>query len=240
MKKLISTLKIATLLFFAGSMTAQDYANRAFTSSLFIVDEYVKRQDGNMNYDDEDSYTGTPFNHPSYLLGNVYNGDELLANDVALRYNAVADEMEIKESLVSPDEDARVLTKSPDIYVKIMDDIYVFVPYMGGVEGGGYFQVMYEGTKVDLFKKLKKDFTPEKKATSSITRDIPAKFTDDITYYLADKDGKFYELPNSRRKKLKVFAKKEDDMKDYVNDNDLDLNEEKDLMRAVKHFDSEM
>lgn len=240
--KQFSTLTILVfVLFFSGSLIAQtDYDNRAFTSGLFQVDEYIKRQNKDVDFLDTDSYTGTPYNHPSYLMGNVYQNNELLANDVALRYNAVADEMEIKESLASPDEEAKVLTKSPEIFVKIMEDIYIFAPYKGGVEGGGYFQVLHEGAKVDLYKKLNKRFKAEKKSNNSLTRDLPAKFTDDITYFLATKDGKFYEMPSSRNKKLKVFGNKKDVIKDYVKDNRLDLNNEKDLLKAVKYYDENM
>ncbi|HIB47740.1 MAG TPA: hypothetical protein EYN07_06115 [Flavobacteriaceae bacterium] len=235
MKTLFSVLKLSLILLFCGNVIAQ--VDNQFASDLYMVDEFIKRQDKFVDYMDTASYTGTPYNNESFLLGNVYNGKELLANDVALRYNAVADEIEIKESLTSPDEDARLLTKSPEIYVKIMGDIYIFAPYKGGVEGGGYFQVLYEGNKIDLYKKLEKDFTPEKISNNSITRDVKASFSDEITYYLADKDGKFYELPKSRNKKLKVFGKKKDEIKAYVRENGLDLNTEKDLLRTTKHYD---
>ncbi len=236
-----SIFTLLAILFFSGSMISQTgYDNRAFTAGMFQVDEFIKRENKDVDFLETESYTGTPYNHPSYLMGNVYQNNELLATSVALRYNAVADEMEIKESLASPDEEAKVLTKSPEIFVKIMEDIYIFAPYKGGVEGGGYFQVLYEGNGVDLYKKMKKDFKPEKKASSSITTDTPAKFTDDITYFLATKDGKFYEMPSSRNKKLNVFGSKKDGMKSFVKENRLDLNEEKDLLRAVKHYDGKM
>lgn len=241
MKKSFPILKICFVLFFCGSVTAQsNYDTNFFTSSLFQVDEFIKRQDKFVDYEDKKSYTGTPYNNDSFLLGNVYQNKELLATNVALRYNAVADEMEIKESLTSSDDDARVLTKSPEIFVKILQDIYIFAPYKGGVEGGGYFHVLHEGNKIDLYKKLKKDFTPEKKATTSITRDVPAKFSDDITYYLASKDGKFFELPKSRGKKLKVFGKNKNDIKKYAQDKRLDINQEKDLLKIVKYYDTQL
>lgn len=233
-----SSLIVAMLV--CGSMFAQEYANRQFTSGLFQVDEFIKRENKDINFKDTDSYTGTPYNHPSYLPGNVYKENEIWFSDVALRYNAVADEVEIKQSLTTSDDEAKVLTKSPDVFVKIADVIYVFVPFKGGIEGGGYFEVVYEGTKVSLFKKLQKDFRPEKKATTSITVDIPAKFSDEITYFLADRSGKFYEMPKSKNKKLKVFGKYKDDVKDFVKDNNIDLNEERGLMRAVKFYDSEL
>jgi hypothetical protein len=218
---------------------AQDgITNRKFINEVYQIDEHIKRQDKGVNYDDTDTYSGTPYNHPSYLPGNVYKDNELLATEVALRYNAMADEMEIKESLTTPDEQAKVLTKSPDIFVKINSDIYVFVPYKGGIEGGGYFHVLHEGSKYDLFKKPSKKFTPEKKASSSITRDTPANFSDRPVYYIVTKDGKFYELPSTRSKKLKVFAENKDLIKDYVKEMDLDINEENDLIKIIQYYDS--
>jgi len=154
-------------------------------------------------------------------------------------YNAVADELEVKESLATPDNEVKLLTKDPDIYVKIANDIFVFVPYDGGVEGGGYFQVLFEGNKYDLFKKLIKDFTPEKKASSSmITNSTPAKFTDKPVYYIVTKEGKFYELPKSKSKKLKVFGPNKDLIKKYVNDKGFDLNEEADLKKVIVYYDT--
>ncbi|MEM7086441.1 MAG: hypothetical protein AAF489_09675 [Bacteroidota bacterium] len=239
MRKLIL---VAAVLCMPLSVTAQGfdgvYGNRQFTNDLYQMDEYIKRQNKGIDFDDTDSYIGTPYNHPSYLSGNVYKNDELWATNVALRYNAIADEMEIKESLTTDDSQAKVLTKSPDVYVKIVNDIYIFAPYKGGVEGGGYFQILFEGTKIGLFKKPKKSFTKAKKATTSITRDLPASFKDKPVYYIVDKNGKYFELPSSRSKKLKVFGKNKDAIKDYVRKNQLDLNNEKDLLRVIKHFDT--
>ncbi len=235
MKKLFIIAILAIL--GVNQLVAQGYYQRQFTSDLFILDEYIKRQNKGIDFKDTKSYIGTPYNNPSYLTGNVYRKNELLATGVALRYNAIADEMEIKESISFDDEEAKVLTKSPDIFVKIVDDIFVFVPYQGGVEGGGYFEVLFEGKKVDLFKKHVKSFSKGKKATSSITRDVPAKFVDKPVYYIVLKNGKFYELPSSRSKKIRVFGEHQDAMKEYVNRKKLDLNDEADLKKAVMYFD---
>ncbi|MDX1461622.1 MAG: hypothetical protein R3359_01095 [Marinirhabdus sp.] len=222
----------------AAPVSGQEEANRRFVSSLFQLDEYIKRQDKFVDYTETDSYIGTPYNNPEYLLGSVYQDTKLLARNVALRYNAIADEIEVKEKLSTSTENARPLTKSPDIFVKIQDVIFVFVPYQGGIEGGGYFQVLYEGPKVDVFKKLHKKFIPAKPARTSITRGVKAQFIDKPVYYLVTKNGKFYELPSSRNKKLNVFGKNKEVMSDFVRENKLDLNVEKDLVAAIVYFNS--
>jgi len=233
---------IVAVLIIAINTTAQTfdgaYRTRQFTNDLYQMDEYIKRQNLGIDFENIESYTGTPYNNPNYLMGNVYKNDELWANDIALRYNAMADEIEIKESLATDDAEAKVLTKSPDVFVKIINDIYIFAPYKGGIEEGGYFMVLFEGDKIGLLKKPKKKFTPEKKANTSITRDLPASFIDKPVYYIVDKSGKYYELPSSRSKKLKVFGSNKDAIKRYVAQNDLDLNIEKDLLRVIKYYDT--
>jgi len=236
MKKVIVPLII--LLLSLQAVTAQGFDSKRFLADVFQVDEYIKRNNRGISYADTDSYRGTPYNNPSYLNGNIYKGGELLATNVALRFNAFEDEMEVKESLATPDAQAKVLTKDPDIYVKIMNDIFVFVAYDGGVEGGGYFQVLQEGNKIDLFKKMKKEFVPEKKSTSSITPGFPAQFKDEPIYYIVDNKGKFFELPSSKRKMLKVFGSNKDLVKDYIKDKDLDVGDEEDLKRLIKYYDS--
>lgn len=234
MKKLILLFIIGTLAL--PTMYAQLEGNR-IVSDLLILDEYIKRQNKGINFNDTQTYTGTPYNHPSFLNGSIYKEGKLLADNIAIRYNAIADEMEVKENIAVSDDEAKVLTKSQDIFVKIMSDIFVFVPYQGGIEEGGYFEVLYEGPQIDFYKKHIKDFDEAKKASSTLTRDVLASFKDEPVFYLVTKAGKFYEFPKSRNRKLKVFGDKEKEMKKWVKSNQLDLNEEQDLMRAVKHFE---
>jgi hypothetical protein len=236
MKLFIITL--SALILTPAIMLGQ-FWDRQFQSDLLQMDEYIKRNDRDIDFTDTESYSGTPYNNPSYLPGTVYKGDEVYVSDVALRYNAVADEMEIKKTIAASDEDARVLTKSPDIFVKILDDIFVFVPYQGGVEDGGYFQVLFEGQNLDLYKKHIKDFTPAKPATTSITRPVPAKFDDEPVYYLVDKQGKFYELPSNQNRMMKVFGENRNMMKDYAKENSIDIRKEDHLKRLIMYYDRE-
>ncbi|MFK5983697.1 MAG: hypothetical protein QM499_12355 [Flavobacteriaceae bacterium] len=236
-------IKLVVLLFVAlfintPKVNAQNYnMGRQITNTALSLDQYIKRFDNGVDYNDVKSYKGTPYNTPNYLPGNIYEKTTLLASDVALRYNAVADEMEVKESMATPDEEAKVLTKSVDIYVKINGNIFIFAPYQGGVEEGGYFQVLFEGTQYNFYKKLIKKFTPAKAATTSITTDTPAIFQDKPVYYIVTKAGRYYEFPSSKSKKIKVFGEQKDAIKKYVKENDLDLNVEKDLKKTIIYFD---
>ncbi|MCF6308538.1 MAG: hypothetical protein L3J09_11370 [Flavobacteriaceae bacterium] len=240
MKNLIklTILLVAVLIVDSPKINAQNYyMARQITNTALSLDQFITRFDNGVDLNDVKSYKGTPYNTPNYLIGNIYENSTLLANDVALRYNAVSDEIEVKESITTPDEEAKVLTKSIDIYVKINGDIFIFAPYQGGVEGGGYFQVLFEGTQYSFYKKIIKKFTPAKKASTSITTDTPAMFQDKPVYYIVTKKGRYYEFPSSKSKKIKVFGEQKDAIKKYVKEKGLDLNKEKDLKKAVIYFD---
>ena len=86
-----------------------------------------------------------------------------------------ADEIEVKESLSDADKDARPLTKSPDMYVKNRGRHFLFLFHLMVVlKMVVIFHVMYEGQKVDLYKKFAKEFTEEREASSSIVRNYPS------------------------------------------------------------------
>lgn len=233
-------LKILVLLaVVVMSFTAvAQFQTRQSINELYLADSYIKRQANGISYSNPDEYKGTPYNFPDYQIGNVYKGNALFATEVALRYNAVADELEVKESLATPNEDARVLPKDPEIFVKIGDDIFVFVPFEGKIEEGGYFHVMFEGKKLDLYKKIIKKVIPGKKASNSLTKDVPTEFRDKSQYFLVTKNGRFYQLPDTKARKFDIFGANKEIVMKYVDDNDLDVDKDDDLLKIVMYYDS--
>ena len=177
-------------------------------------------------------YDGTPYYQESFLLGNVFLENELLLSNAALRYNAIADEIEYKDSLNDEDEDAKALVKSKEIYATIMKDTYVFIP------AKGYFIVIFDGSNFSLLKKVTKKYFPAKEAKNNYETPTIAKFSDRVAYHIYTKNGEMYELPNSKSKKLKAFGNSEKIVKDYIKKNDLDLNKEKDLKKVILYLDT--
>ena len=173
--------------------------------------------------------------NPNFLSGKIFEDDKLIKDDVLMRYNAYADEIEIKKR--ESDESYGALIKSPDIFVKILNDIYVFVPYEGSNEKGGYFNVLSDGKIYDLYKKTKAVFRAPQKAQTSYQRDTPPSFPKVVTYYLV-KNGTFYEMPNSKSKILKMMDSKKSEMKKYIKENAIDLDKEADLIKTIAYFDS--
>ncbi|MGO3181360.1 MAG: hypothetical protein ACTIJ9_00865 [Aequorivita sp.] len=173
--------------------------------------------------------------NPEFVEGNIYQGENLIKSEVPMRYNAYADEIEIKKSPY--DENYSALTKNPDIFVKMGNDLYLFVPFEGSNAKGGYFNVLNDGKTYDLYKKVTSTYNEPKKAQTTYGRDTPPGFSKSVVYYLVE-DGSFMEMPNRKSKILKMMNEKKSEMKTFIKENKLDLDKEGDLIKAVKHFDS--
>ena len=171
----------------------------------------------------------------NFITGNIYQGDQLIKSGVPMRFNAYGDEIEIKQK--PSDQAYSALVKDPSIYVKMGMDLYLLVPLKGSNEKGGYFNVLYDGTTYDLYKKTKAIFREGQKAKSTYGRDTPPSFIKTTTYYLVE-DGRFLEMPNSKNKILKMMDSKGSEMKAFIKKNRLDLDKEADLINAITHFDS--
>lgn len=181
---------------------------------------------------------GSPYATEEFMPGVIYQGKEVAQPSVQLRYNIHADEVEIKGRNNDGGETYSALIKDPDIYVKIFNDLYIFVPFEGSVEKGGYFNIITEGEHYDLYKKTTSSYSPPATAKTTYERDRRATFTQTDTYYLVSKTGDFYELPDSKSKILKVMSKKEKEIKNYIKDQDLDFDKEADLEKLVTYFNS--
>ncbi|MFT4699088.1 MAG: hypothetical protein ACI9SJ_002250 [Flavobacteriaceae bacterium] len=203
-----------------------------------VMFEHITRN--NLNLDYLDVYEGTPYNNPNFLIGDIYINNENTAPNTSLRYNIYADEMEVKEYPNDEESDLKALTKSPDIYVTIINDKFVYIAKTEGIPEGGYFLELQKGKNVMLYKKLIKKYYPEKKAKTSFERDIPANFKDKPLYYIMSKDGKMNEVPSSKSKTIKMLSELNKGIKSYIKTNKIDITEEKGLIKAFRYCDTNM
>jgi hypothetical protein len=205
----------------SGEETVRYFSNRP-------IKKYSKAQ----------NYTGSPYENEKFVLGNVYSGDKLLASNVALRYNAQRDELEVKSNLTSSDNTARVVIRSKDIYVKILDKTIVFVSNKENLRLPGYFILEFEGNNYTLYKKIKKQFVTGSEAATSITRAIPPTYKEKQIFFLEENSkAVITEFPSSKKGKLGVFGDSKKAMKKYASENKLNINKDYALIKLVKHFD---
>lgn len=199
--------------------------------------EYAGRHGSDNSYLEEE-YTGTPYNNPIFLLGTIYEDNKAIVSNYALRYNAMADEIEVKETLYIEDDEAKTLTKSPELYVKIMEEMFVFVSNEQSQIDSGYFKVLHVGNTHNLYKKVTKKYFPAKKAQNSFEKDVLANFADRSSYYLVSSNGKFEKFEKSKNKRLKLFGDKQDEIKKYIKKGRLDITEAEDLLKIVRYYDT--
>lgn len=173
--------------------------------------------------------------NPNFLEGSIFQGEKLARSSVPMRYNAFADEIEIKKN--PTDKTYGALIKDPDVFVKLGQDLYVFIPFQGSNEKGGYFNVLSDGKTYDLYKKTTSIFQEPKKAETSYRKDTPPSFIKSVKYYLVE-NGTFLEMPSSKSKVLKMMDSKKSEIKSYIKTNRLDLDKEEDLIKIVSYFDS--
>ena len=229
MKKIINSTLI--VIYFACSVGFAQNRKTQFATEVFVYSADV--YDTRNLYDPAtpENYDGTPYYVNDFLLGDVYLENEMILSNGALRYNAVADEIEYKESLNDDDESAKALVKSKDIYAKIMNDTFVFIPSQG------YYLVIFDGNNLSLLKKVTKKYYPPKKAQNNYERSTLARFEDRFIYTIYTKNGNTLELPRSKSKKLKAFGDDEKIVKSYTKEQNLDLNNEKDIKKLTQYLD---
>lgn len=179
---------------------------------------------------------GSPYSNEDFLQGKIFKNDELVKTNVAMRYNLFSDEIEIKK--YKNDETYGALLRDPDVFVKIFNDIYVFIPFEGSNEKGHYFKVSTEGKNFNLYTKESVVYKPPYFAKSNYEISRPAEWSKEVTYYLASTKGELYELPNSKSKIIKAMGSKSSEIKSFIKKNRLDLDAEDDLVKLVDYYNS--
>lgn len=181
---------------------------------------------------------GSPYINEEFLLGEIYTENEIIFNNLQLRYNALSDEIEIKNSEINNKVNYGALKRESNKYIKILNKVYVFVPFENSISQGHYFEILSPQKSFDLYKKTTVKFYQPVEAVTSYDKSKPAEFKQTHTYYLVDKKGSFYELPAKKGKLFKVLSNENKKVKDFAKKNNLKLDNEKDLIRLISYYNS--
>jgi len=231
--KNVLALVLFSLLMFTSSISVAQMDTEEKESTTYFTNKAITI---NAN---ERNFTGSAYENEDFVSGYVFKNGKTLASNVALRYNAKRDEIEVKRKVSSSNESARVLVKNDDIYIKILNKVFVYSPVREGIAKAGYFMVLHDGTNYSLYKKLTKKFLEGREAINSITRDTPPAFQNKEVYYLVNKvDGSFTAFPKSKKGKLKIFDSNKKEVKAFVKENRLNIKKDYDLAKLVKYYDT--
>lgn len=184
------------------------------------------------------AYTGSPYADKAFQNGNIYRDGTLLASNVAIRYNVLRDEFEIKKSINTSNYDAKVLRKSEDIYVRIANKLYVFIEKVPDQKKGGYFEVLHEGDKLSLYKKVTKEFIEGKKAINSVAPDILPQYKEKEALFLINSNKELVKMPRSRNGKIASFSEHKKEVKQFIRDEKLNVNKSYDLVKLLTFYNS--
>ena len=230
MKKVLALAAFVALLT-STNLTAQNAPDDQ-SSAQYITNSPIRA------YPTVERISGSPYENKEFVLGNILIDGKIVRNNVAIRYNALRDEMEIKNRLDDHNRTGRVLSKNTAVYVKILNKTYIYSISKNDVPAG-YFLALHEGEKFDLYKKTYKEYVDGAESMTGVTRGIPAMYKEKESYFLLNKeDGSLQELPKSRNGKLGLFKDKKKQMKSYANENRLNVNKEFALIKLLKYYDT--
>ncbi|MEX0995720.1 MAG: hypothetical protein WDZ45_01575 [Flavobacteriaceae bacterium] len=227
-------LYLFTALLITTPLFAQQYTeneNQNNTSSTQNLENYTSRA---TRYVDENT-NGSPFLKESFEIGSILNESGVLVSNVLLRYNAFHDEFQVKQNINDGDDKIQAVRKSTDFFIKTGDEIYTYLLPSDGI--GGYYNILVEGDKVNLFKKSSKKFIEGVQSVNMMTGNHPNRLIDESSYYVVNSKGEVTELPNSKNKRLQAIAgDKRNELKKYAKSKDLNPKKEEDLIKLVEYF----
>ncbi|MDC8005782.1 hypothetical protein POV27_17145 [Aureisphaera galaxeae] len=208
--------------------TAEVTSNSNYTrmSSVYVVGA------ANENIDDSEDVKGSAYLYPNYKLGSILRNDEVVTQNVAIKYNVYNDLFKGKINMTAPEEQAHQIIKSKEYKIRIGNELFM----LG--DDNTYYQVLYWGDKGSILKKHSKTYYESVQATTSLTRTSPARYKDKHIYVMIDASGNYKEVPSSKKKFLKLFGAQQDDVKKFVKDNKISLSKDEGLAKVFEYYNS--
>lgn len=169
----------------------------------------------------------------------VYFGKPL-EEQVYLRYNAFADEMEMSLNSFATSTD-QALIKNSKISCIINKQVYKYLPLKNGNEflgRAGYVQEIHKGNRYSLYLRKRKVFREGKKARTSLERSFPPRFIDETEWYLQKGEGAL-EFFKPTKKYLKFhFKTNQKRLESFLKNNKGDLKNIETIKDLISYMDS--
>lgn len=218
----------------SGGGAAQGATAGAIASLLGPISDANEKR--NINWEE---FQGSPYVSDDFKPTQLFYKDEKMGN-IFYRYNALNEEIEIKESLMQ--QGVRGLSRDKNI--RIYRDgrpmsFQTFIDRKGNTLNG-YLTQLYDGETYDLYRRTHVKYTEGSKAANSFVKATPSRFTHFEEYYLQKKGidrideflpkkSGLYQLEPSKKESLKALFKEQK----------LDLDKEEDLIQILQHLDGQ-
>lgn len=176
---------------------------------------------------------GEPYFQEMFSNGDLMYKDSLNLGKYLMRYNAFADEMEVKNA-----QSTNVINKADYIRVILNGEKYVPLNYKedkGSIKKG-FFIEKAKGLHGSLFLKKYKTVKQGQEAKTSFHKSIPPMFVDHEAYFLKFGENHPLKVKLKKNKIFNAFPDKTDVLKKFAAQQNLNLETESGLISLVEHY----
>lgn len=223
----------------ASNLSSGGDTNAGVSAQISMLLGPATQRDGKRkkNYD---SFQGSPYVADVFLPSTLFYKDENLGT-IFYRHNALNEEIEIKKSNIE-EEGERGLARDKDISILVNGKKMSFKTFVTSKKRtlNGYLITLKEGKKYDLYKRTHVKYTEAQAAANSFTKAVPARFAQFTEYYF-QKEGvnRMDEIPARNGKLLKLLDNdSKSKLKTFIKENDLNIKNETDLIKAFEFLNS--
>ncbi|MBC2839611.1 hypothetical protein [Robiginitalea sp. SC105] len=186
---------------------------------------------------------GTPYIEDDFKPCEIFFGDEKIGK-FFYRHNALNDEIEIKDSQVAGEEVSSLATMRQLTLIDLENGNELsLMTYENKKDQmrNGYLYRLKDGDKYSLLFKKNVKFTQGTQPVNSLVRPTPNKFSLFIEYYYFTPDGKVAQyLPTRKNRFIRSFDKSlQDKLKEFIDEQDINLNQEEDLVRVFSFLNKQ-
>ena len=182
--------------------------------------------------------SGSPYFDKKFKTAQIGYFEEILKDNIYLRYNAFSDEMEMaKSESQTSSEDA--LIKNKKVTCIINGYTYKYLAFINDDElpAVGYLKELYKGNKFSLYIRETKEYKEGVKAKSSLERSFPARFVDKTEYYIGIENGSLKHTKLSKKQIINTLSSYEQEIKSFINLNKVKLRNSSDIIKLFNFLE---
>ncbi|NND14807.1 MAG: hypothetical protein HKN89_00610 [Eudoraea sp.] len=199
----------------------------------------ISEADQKRSYEYE-QFRGSPYVSNNFAGTTLYYKEDLIG-DIYYRFNSLNQEIEIKTTN-SSDEGIRSLGRDKGISIVIDGRPMSFKTFIDKTNRttNGYLVTLEDTGKYKLYKRYHATFQEGLKASNSFAKDVPAKFTQYIEYYIEQEGANRVDYIKLNKGSVlrTVSSEKRNALKEYIKDNELNLRNEVDLVKVIQFLNS--
>lgn len=175
---------------------------------------------------------GSPFIYDNWLLASLKMTDDRVADSIYIRLNAFENKVHFKDE---NGEEMQAVSAIKEITITDNNLTWHGVIFRTGYKGGGnaFFQVLEDGKKMQLLKKI----IVTKWETKALGEEDKKSFQLDEEIFFAGYDN-LYKQNKKCTSLAEAFEKKQEEILHYVSANDIKCNKEEDMRKLVRFFNS--